>query len=132
MRIACKQRNCTKVGQAYLPRLILSLPLKQHVVRSGVLAYLEHLSVLLNLPWRLEVFLTIVFAVVAGILITRSKDRLLTVTCLAIGISVLEALLDAKLALPLIVLPMVAISVYVAYKVDWKAVLVAEQALKNR
>jgi hypothetical protein len=70
------------------------------------------------------VFLTIVFAVVAGILVTRSKDRLLTMTVLAIGISVLEALLDAKLALPLIVLPVLAISVYVANKVDWKGALV--------
>ncbi len=77
-------------------------------------------------------FLTIVFAVVAGILISRSKDRLLTVTCLTIGISLLEALLDAKLALPLIVLPVLAISVYVAYKVDWKGALFAQLALKNR
>jgi hypothetical protein len=78
------------------------------------------------------VVLTIVFAVVAGILITRSKDRLLTVTCLAIGISILEALLEPTLALPLIVLPLVALSVYVAYKVDWKGALVAQQALRNR
>lgn len=66
-------------------------------------------------------FLTIVFAAIAGILLTRSKDRLLTMTVLAIAISVLEAVLDAKMAVPLIVLPVVATSVYVAYKVDWKA-----------
>ena len=65
-------------------------------------------------------FLTISFAVIAGILIARSKDRLLTMTILAVGISFLEALLDLKLALPLIVLPVLATSVYVAYKIDWK------------
>jgi hypothetical protein len=85
------------------------------------------MAILLNLPWRLEVVLTIVFAVVAGILITRAKDRLLTMTVLAIGISLLEALLDARLALPLIILPVVATSVYVAYKVDWKGALLAQQ-----
>jgi hypothetical protein len=41
-------------------------------------------------------------------------------------------LLDAKLALPLIVLPVLAISVYVAYKVDWKGALFAQLALKSR
>ena len=65
-------------------------------------------------------FLTISFAVIAGILIARSKDRLLTMTILAVGISFLEALLDLKLALPLIVLPVLATSVYVVYKIDWK------------
>jgi hypothetical protein len=72
------------------------------------------------------VFLTVVFALVAGIIIARSKDRLLTVTCLTIGISVLETVLDAKLVLPLVVLPVLAISVYVAYKVDWKSALVSQ------
>jgi hypothetical protein len=73
------------------------------------------------------VVLTVVFALVAGILIARSKDRLLTVTCLTIGISVLETVLDAKLVLPLILLPVAAISVFFAYKVDWKGALVSQQ-----
>ena len=63
--------------------------------------------------------LTIVFAVVSGILIARAKDRLLTVTSLAVGLSILEALLDSTPALPLIVLGVLAFSFYVAFKIDW-------------
>jgi hypothetical protein len=84
-------------------------------------------DVLINLPWRPEVVLTVVFALIAVISIAKAKDRLLTVTCLAIGISVLETVLDAKVTLPLVLMPLLAISVYAAYKIDWKGALVSQQ-----
>jgi ABC-type proline/glycine betaine transport system permease subunit len=83
----------------------------------------------------LEVVLSIVIAVVAGILITRKlKDRLLGLIGLAIAFSIIEAFFVPALALTSIGLAVLAFFIYVISKTEMVALTPQsrEETLKNR
>jgi hypothetical protein len=83
----------------------------------------------------LEVFLSIVFAVAAGILIAQKfKDRLLALIGLAVAFSIIEAFIAPALALTSIVLAVLAFFVYVIPKTEMVALtpLAREESLKSR
>jgi hypothetical protein len=83
----------------------------------------------------LEVVLSIVIAVVAGILITRKlKDRLLGLIGLAIAFSIIEAFFVPALALTSIGLAVLAFFIYVISKTEMVALTPQsrEEILKNR
>jgi predicted membrane-bound spermidine synthase len=84
----------------------------------------------------LEVFLSIVLAVAAGVLIARKfKDRLLAVIGLAVAFSIIEAFFAPAVALTSIGLAVLAFFVYVTSKTDWIIALTPlsrEEILKHR
>jgi ABC-type proline/glycine betaine transport system permease subunit len=83
----------------------------------------------------LEVLLSIIFAVAAGILIARKfKDRLLGLIGLAVAFSIIEAFFAPPLALTSIAVAVLAFLVYVISKTEMVALtpLSREELLKNR